>query len=106
MTNIEELKKKRDQLAARIQQAEAKEKQQAKKEDNRVKILVGSAILNAIKNGLPIEIEKPNQILILMNNFLERPGDRTAILGKEGKGSEALKRLAAPLKFAQSPTPS
>lgn len=96
MPDIEALKKKRDQLAARIQQAEAREKQQAKKEDNRVKILVGSSILNAIKNGHPITIEKPSQILSIMDDFLERPGDRSAVLGADGKGSAALKRLAAP----------
>ena len=49
--NIEDLKKKREQLDARIAQAEARLRAQTSKEETTVKVLVGAAVLNAVKNG-------------------------------------------------------
>ena len=42
---LEALRKKRERIAAQIVAAEAKEKAKARKEDTRLKILVGAAIM-------------------------------------------------------------
>ena len=42
--NLDDLKRKRDQLNARIQQAEARMRAGQKKAEDRVKVLVGAAI--------------------------------------------------------------
>lgn len=89
MSDIEALKQKRDQLNARIQQAEARQRAAIKKEDDRVKVLVGAAVLHQ-------QTQKPGALpalLSLLDGFLVRPRERLAVLGEDGKGSEALKRL-------------
>lgn len=89
MADLDELKRKRDQLTARIQAAEARQKASAKKTDDRVKVLVGAALLNHISHNRNQESE----VLAMMSAFLSRPGERTAVLGDDGKGSESFKRL-------------
>lgn len=89
MADLDELKRKRDQLTARIQQAEARQKASAKKADDRVKVLVGAAMLSRVSN----DPSRQNELLAMMNAFLSRPGERTAVLGDDGKGSDAFKRL-------------
>lgn len=89
MADLDELKRKRDQLTARIQAAEAHQKASAKKADDRVKVLVGAAMLNQISHSP----NRQSELLAMMNGFLSRPGERTAVLGEDGKGSEAFKRL-------------
>ncbi|ENM3103111.1 hypothetical protein ACM74C_31165 [Pseudomonas aeruginosa] len=89
MANLDDLKQKRDQLTARIQQVEARERAQQKKADDKVKVLVGAALLDQIKRGG----EGLNDLLTLMDGFLSRPYERKAVLGEDGKGSEVLHRL-------------
>jgi len=89
MTNLEALKLKQKRLNARIQKAEAQLRTMQTKADNRVKILVGAAVLNNCKQG---EIA-PSVLIQMMQRFLERPTERIAVLGDDGHGSEALKRL-------------
>ncbi|WP_228393685.1 hypothetical protein, partial [Pseudomonas helleri] len=45
MADLDDLKRKRDQLTAKIQQAEARQRATAKKAEDRVKVLVGAAVL-------------------------------------------------------------
>jgi hypothetical protein len=89
VANLDDLKQKRDQLTARIQQVEARERAQQKKADDKVKVLVGAALLDQIKRGG----EGLNDLLTLMDGFLSRPYERKAVLGEDGKGSEVLHRL-------------
>lgn len=94
MADLEELKRKRNQLTARIQAAEAKERGRKKREEDRVKILVGAAVLEQVKNpgkDAPPTITEEG-IFTLMDKFLERTSDREAVLGKDGRGSEAFLR--------------
>ena len=86
MTDLEGLKLKRDQLTARIQKAEARQRSAAKKADDRVKVLVGAAVLG--KTPAP-------GLLALMDAFLTRPAERLAVLGEDGQGSEAFKRITS-----------
>lgn len=91
-SDIEELKKKRDQLTARIQQAENRKKISDTKEDNTVKILVGAAVLNSIKNSSNFE-PGINKLIATLDSFLTRDRDRHVVLGEAGNGSDSLKRL-------------
>lgn len=99
MATLEDLKKKRDQLAARIQAAEAKQKASDRKLEARIKILIGSAVINSIKNGIPANLDKPSALLSVLNHFITRETDRKAVLGEDGKGSPMLRSLViAPKK--------
>ncbi len=93
MADLDELKRKRDQLTAKIQQAESRQKATAKKTDDRVKILVGAAVLNQQKTLSP---DKHAALLTLMDSFLIRRDERLAVLGEDGKGSVAFKQLVMP----------
>lgn len=87
MTDLEGLKLKRDQLTARIQKAEARQRSAAKKADDRVKVLVGAALLAAhAKTPIP-------GLMSVIDAFLTRPAERLAVLGEDGQGSEAFKRI-------------
>lgn len=92
MADLEELKRKRDQLTARIQAAEARQRAGQKKEDDRVKVLVGAALLDHIKRHGTIPACDMPRLLTLLDGFLTRPGERLAVLGDDGKGSAALHR--------------
>lgn len=92
-TKIEELKNKRDQLNARIQQAEARAKATEKKADDRVKVLVGAAVLNALKGGQTLSVQGRQDLLEVMQGFLVRTSERVSVLGEDGNGSDALRRL-------------
>lgn len=83
MPSIEELIKKRDQLTARIKTAENRKSQEDRKAEARIKILVGSAILERYKKK-----GETDGLVKIMEAFLTRPIDRKAVLGENGDGSE------------------
>ncbi|RMO46460.1 MULTISPECIES: hypothetical protein [Pseudomonas syringae group] len=91
MADLEYLKRKRDQLTARIQQAEARQKATTKKAEDRIKVLVGAAVLHQHTKSPA----KHGELLELMNSFLTRPAERQAVLGPDGQGSEEFKRLVS-----------
>lgn len=65
----------------------------SKREDDRVKVLVGAAVLNSIQHGHPLDLRNRAAMLALMDDFLSRPAERLAVLGEDGRGSDALRRL-------------
>lgn len=91
-SNLEELKRKRAQLTARIQLAESREKAGQKKLDDRVKVLVGAAVLNHLQKNGQMHLDRL-QLLALMKTFLSRPAEISAVLGDDSLGSEPFKRL-------------
>lgn len=95
--NLEDMKKKREQLDARIAQAEARLRAQTSKEETTVKVLVGAAILNHLKNA---ESSEKTRIWLLkiLGTFLTRDRDIRAVLGENATGSDAFKRLTERLK--------
>ena len=95
MADLEELKRKRDQLTARIQAAEARQRAGQKKEEDRVKVLVGAALLDQLKRRGTIPTCDLPGLLTLLDGFLTRPSEREAVLGSNGAGSPALLRVAA-----------
>lgn len=66
----------------------------SKKEDDRVKVLVGAAVLYAVQHRRPPDLSGGRgAVLALMDDFLVRPQERLAVLGEDGQGSDALRRL-------------
>jgi len=77
------------QLTAKIQQAEVHQKATARKAEDRVKVLVGAAVLHQQTQST----EKRAALFSLLDGFLTRPAERLAVLGEDGKGSDSFKRL-------------
>lgn len=93
MTNqIDELRRKRDQLNARIQKAEARVRTTEKKAFDRIKVLAGAMLLEKVKGGQYSEA----QLLAELGQFLQREGERRAVLGEDGTGSAHLHALITP----------
>lgn len=69
------------------------ENKSSKREDDRVKILVGAAVLFSLQHGHQLDLKDRAAVLELMDNFLQRPQERLAVLGDDGRGSVALRRL-------------
>lgn len=65
-----------------------------KRADDRVKVLVGAAVLFSLQQGHPLDLKNRAALLALMDDFLVRPQERLAVLGDDGAGSDALRRLA------------
>lgn len=91
--NLEGMKKKREQLDARIAQAEARLRAQTSKEETTVKVLVGAAVLNHLKNAESSEKTRV-WLMKILGTFLTRDRDIRAVLGDDGTGSDVFKRLA------------
>ena len=72
---------------------ETEEKKTNKRQDDRVKILVGAAVLFSIQQGHPLDLKNRMAVLTLMDEFLVRPAERLAVLGEDGLGSKALLRI-------------
>lgn len=62
-----------------------------KKQDDRMKVLVGAAVLELLKTGQQVSLTDHQELLELMGQFLIRPSEREAVLG-DGSGSEPLRR--------------
>ncbi len=90
---IDNLRAKRDQLNARIQNAEARLRSGEKREDDRVKVLVGAAVLDRLKQTGTMPGGGLAELLSLMDSFLARPSERAAVLGESLRGSDALLRV-------------
>jgi hypothetical protein len=69
---LSELKKKQEQLAARIQLLEAAEKTRERKKDVRRKILLGALVLERLRQGDP----KAESLRAELDGYLTRDNDR------------------------------
>lgn len=65
----------------------------SKKEDDRVKVLVGAAVLDRLKQTGSLPSGGLGELLAMMDAFLARPGERAAVLGESLRGSDALLRV-------------
>lgn len=63
-----------------------------KRQDDRMKVLAGAAVLELLKGGRPVSLPDHQALIDLLDQFLVRPSDREAVLG-DGSGSEALRRV-------------
>ena len=87
--DVEELIRKRDQIDARIQQKLARRKANTKQEDDRVKVITGAWLASEATSGRA----DASAVLAGLNSFLTRPSERKALLGDDGRGSEAFRRV-------------
>ena len=87
--DVEELIRKRDQIDARIQQKLARRKANTKQEDDRVKVITGAWLASEASSGRA----DASAVLAGLNSFLTRPSERKALLGDDGRGSEAFRRV-------------
>ena len=71
MNQLEKLKKQKEILDARIQQAESKLKVKERKEDTRRKILIGAFMMEKLKKE-----EKFDSMIQELDGFLMRNSDR------------------------------
>lgn len=71
LSHLEKLKQQEQSLKARIQKAEARYKQQERKEDTRRKILLGAYFLEKLNNDAMFESIKSE-----LDTFLTRNSDR------------------------------
>lgn len=67
-------------------------KKRDKRADDRVKVLVGAAVLFTIQQGHAVDLGDSTALLALMSAFLTRPQERDAVLGADGLGSPAFHR--------------
>lgn len=67
-------------------------KKRDKRADDRVKVLVGAAVLFTIQQGHAVDLRDSTALLALMSAFLTRPQERDAVLGADGLGSPAFHR--------------
>lgn len=74
---------------------DAEEKKTNKRQDDRVKVLVGAAVLFTIQQGHAVDLKDSTALLALMSAFLTRPQERDAVLGADGLGSPAFHRCTS-----------
>uniref|UniRef100_UPI00371B36CD mobilization protein n=1 Tax=Streptomyces parvus TaxID=66428 RepID=UPI00371B36CD len=86
---LEKLKQQKARIDRQIALAMAAERKTLKREDDRVKVLVGAAILEQVKRN-QFQLD---DLLGVMDGFLARDTERAAVLGEGGTGSKALLRL-------------
>ena len=78
-----------DRLRKWLDEQERKTK---KRQDDRVKILVGAAVLYELQRGHAVDLSDTTALLKLMSDFLVRDQERDAVLGEDGRGSAAFHR--------------
>ena len=71
---------------------DTEERKSNKRQDDRVKVLVGAAVLFTIQQGHAVDLRDSTALLALMSSFLTRPQERDAVLGEDGQGSAAFHR--------------
>lgn len=76
--------------------AEAAAEVSQKREDDRVKVLLGAAVGHALASGRSVTWTNASDALIELDRFLVRPAERLAVLGENGKGSNAFWRILNP----------
>lgn len=65
----------------------------AKRQDDRVKVLTGAWVAAELAAGRPVALDDPSALLAALSAWLVRPGERDAVLGADGQGSEAFRRV-------------
>lgn len=66
---------------------------EAKKEDDRIKVLLGAYVAGELAAGRVVVLGDPVMLLAKLRRWLTRPGERLAVLGPDGAGSEAFHRV-------------
>ena len=64
-----------------------------KRADDRCKVIVGALVGTALLSGRSVVLSDQRTLLDALNAFLVRPAEREAVLGSDGNGSEAFRRV-------------
>nr|WP_176704523.1 hypothetical protein [Pseudomonas sp.]QBM91798.1 mobilization protein MobC [Pseudomonas sp.] len=64
-----------------------------KRADDRCKVIVGALVGAALISGRSVVLSDPHALIDALDAFLVRPAEREAILGGDGTGSEAFRRV-------------
>ena len=64
-----------------------------KKADDRVKVLVGAFVAGELAAGRRVALGDAGALLAALDGWLVRPAERLAVLGSDGTGSPALRRV-------------
>lgn len=64
-----------------------------KKEDDRIKVLLGAYVAGELAAGRRVVLGDAAALLAALDNWLVRPAERLAVLGSDGTGSPALRRV-------------
>lgn len=80
---------------ARLLRAYLDDEEQAarKRQDDRVKVLIGAYTASELAAGRRPSLDDPSALLSALSAWLVRPGERAAVLGADGQGSEAFRRV-------------
>lgn len=65
----------------------------AKRADDRVKVLAGAYVASELAAGRQVALGNAGALLGALEAWLVRPGERDAVLGADGQGSEAFRRV-------------
>lgn len=66
---------------------------EAKRADDRVKVLIGAYAAAELAAGRRVVLGDAAALLAALDGWLVRPGERDAVLGADGQGSEAFRRV-------------
>ena len=66
---------------------------EAKKEDDRIKVLLGAYVASELSAGRAVFLGDPDLLLFKLRRWLVRPAERLAVLGSDGTGSDAFRRV-------------
>jgi len=80
---------------ARLLRAYLDDEEQAarKRQDDRVKVLIGAYTASELAAGRRPSLDDPSALLAALDGWLVRPAERLAVLGSDGTGSPALRRV-------------
>lgn len=80
---------------ARLLRAYLDDEDQAtrKRQDDRVKVLIGAYTASELAAGRRPSLDDPSALLAALDGWLVRPAERLAVLGSDGTGSPALRRV-------------
>lgn len=65
----------------------------AKKQDDRCKVLIGAWLAAELAAGRPVALSDAGGLLAALDSWLMRSGERDAVLGADGQGSDAFRRV-------------
>lgn len=66
---------------------------EAKRADDRVKVLVGAFVAGELAAGRRVALDDAGALLVALDRWLVRPAERDAVLGSDGTGSDAFRRV-------------
>lgn len=65
----------------------------AKRADDRCKMIIGAFVAGELAAGRTVALGDATALLAVLSGWLVRPGDRLAVLGSDGTGSPAFRRV-------------